>query len=317
MADVITIGEAMLRLCPGFDLRLEQAQKFDLEIGGAELNVAVALSRLGTSSAFMMKLPDNPLGHLLVNRARSWGVDVSRMVWSPEGRVGTYFIEYGKTPRSINVVYDRKDSAINTLLADELDWDFIGGGKLLHTTGITMGVGDNCKQLVMDVIARARKLGLLVSFDVNFRSRLWTPEQARKAIDELVGQIDILFVTKDDASIVLGLEGEPSDVVSKLHQKFACKLAVMTLGAEGAIVCDDDGVTGQSSYDLEVVDRVGGGDAFAAGFIYGHLNGSTVMAMEYAAAMAALKYSIIGDFAIVTKKELEQVIAGGTRGVQR
>lgn len=319
MAIVIGLGEGMVRLSPPDHQRLEQASYLEVQIGGAELNVAVALAQLGVDAAWISKLVDSPVGRLITNRARRYGVDVSRVVWTRDGRVGLYFLEVGAAPRPNLVIYDRKQSAINYLTADELDWGFIGNARVLHLTGITPGLSENARRLIRDVVQRSRELGVSISFDVNYRSKLWSPEEAREELLRLLPQVDILFATRDDVETVLGITGDAEEVVRTLHREFASIAAFLTMGAEGAMVCaDDDEVHYQPPFTIVEVDRLGAGDAFAAGALLGWLEGvSWQRALAYAVAMAAFKYSIPGDFAIIERDELDALLSQGIQTVQR
>lgn len=319
MAIVIGLGEGMVRLSPPDHQRLEQASYLEVQIGGAELNVAVALAQLGVDSAWISKLVDSPIGRLITNRARQYGVDISRVVWTRTGRVGLYFLEVGAAPRPNLVIYDRKQSAINYLTADELDWEFIGNARVMHLTGITLGLSENARQLMRDVVQRLRKLGVSISFDINYRSKLWSPQEAREELLRLLPQVDILFATRDDVETVLGITGDAEEMVRTLRREFASIAAFLTMGSEGAMVCaNDNEIHYQSPFTIVEVDRLGAGDAFAAGALLGWLDGASWQrALAYAVAMAAFKYSIPGDFAIIERNELDALLSQGIQAVQR
>lgn len=319
MATFVGLGEGLVRLSPPDHQRIEQAQTFEVQIGGAELNVCVALSRLGVEAAWISKLTNNPIGKLITNRARQYGVDVSRVVWTDCGRVGLYFLEVGSTPRANTVIYDRAHSAINTLSADELDWEFISRAKIMHLTGITPALSENARQLVKDVIVRLKDANVLLSFDVNYRSKLWTVEEARKTLIELLPRVDFLFVTLEDAMSVIGLNGTPEEIVKQLRREFASTVAMLTFSEGGAMACPD-GLTVyyQPPYKLNVVDRLGAGDAFVAGAIFGWLNNEPwEKCLANAVAMAALKCTIPGDFAVIDRGELETLLSSSAIAVRR
>jgi 2-dehydro-3-deoxygluconokinase len=265
---VVTLGEAMIRLTPVDHQRLETTPLLEVHIGGAELNVAVALAQLGVPVAWVSKLPDNPLGRRIVREAQRFGVDTSRVVWTQEGRVGLYFYEKGAPPRPSVVVYDRRHSAINTLKVDELDWDFIGQAKVLHLTGITPALSDFCRHLVAGCIFRAKERRMFVSFDVNYRSRLWTPEQARATLLTLLKGVDLLICTKDDAATLFNLTMDIETIARQLQASLRIPNVAVTHG-DKAVVATPQGTFSQSGYQIEEVDRLGAGDAFAAGLIYG------------------------------------------------
>ncbi|MFA4045075.1 MAG: hypothetical protein HZRFUVUK_001884 [Candidatus Fervidibacterota bacterium] len=319
MATFIGLGEGLLRLSPPNHERIEQADSFEVQIGGAELNVAVALSRLGVDSAWISKLVNNPVGRLIVNRARQYGVDVSRVVWSETGRVGIYFLEVGATPRANLVIYDRANSAINTLTADELDWDFISRAKVMHMTGITPALSDGARKLVEDVVMRLRELDVLLSFDVNYRSKLWSPDEAMRTLIKILPHVDFLFVTYEDAKSVLRIDGTPEEIVKQLRREFASVVAVLTFTEGGAMLCaDGETVHYQPPYEISLVDRLGAGDAFVAGALSGWLDGLPWdKCLSKAVAMAALKCTIPGDFAIVERSELETLLSTSSITVRR
>ncbi|MFA4016606.1 MAG: hypothetical protein RUDDFDWM_001716 [Candidatus Fervidibacterota bacterium] len=319
MATFIGLGEGLLRLSPPNHERIEQANSFEIQIGGAELNVAVALSRLGIDSAWISKLVNNSIGRLIVNRARQYGVDVSRVVWSDTGRVGIYFLEVGATPRANLVIYDRANSAINTLRADELDWDFISKAKVMHTTGITPALSDSARKLVEDVVKRLKEIDVLLSFDVNYRSKLWSPDEARETLLKILPHVDFLFVTYEDAKSVLMMDGAPEEVVKQLRKEFASVVAMLTFTEGGAMLCaDGETVHYHPPYKISLVDRLGAGDAFVAGALSGWLDGLPWdKCLAKAVAMAALKCTIPGDFAIVEKDELETLLSSSSIAVRR
>ncbi len=304
---VVTIGEAMIRLTPPDYQRLETAPLLKVHIGGAELNVAVALAQLGVSVAWISKLPDNPLGRRIVQEARRFGVDTSRVVWMQEGRVGLYFYEKGSAPRPSLVVYDRRHSAINTLKVDELDWEFIGKAKILHLTGITPALSDVCRHLVAGCLFRAKERRLFVSFDVNYRSRLWTPEQARATLLTFLRGVDLLICTKEDAATLFNLTMDAETIARQLQATLRIPNVVVTHG-DRAVAVTPQGTFSQTGYPLVEVDRLGAGDAFAAGLLYGVLQNDWELGLRYGLAMAALKHTIPGDWFIGTKSEVETLL---------
>lgn len=314
---VVTLGEAMIRLSPPDHQRLETTPVLEIHIGGAELNVAVALAQLGVPVAWVSKLPSNPLGWRIVREAQRFGVDTSRVVWTNEGRVGLYFYERGTTPRPSSVLYDRRHSAINTLRADELDWEFIGTAKILHLTGITPALSDNCRQLVGAAIVRAKQKGMLVSFDVNYRTRLWAPEQARAILSSLLRSgVDILICTKDDAATLFGLMGDAETSARQLQATFRIPNVVITHGDRAVVALPQGGFTAVG-FALTEVDRLGAGDAFVAGLLYGVLQGNWELGLRYGLAMAALKHTIPGDWFIGSKAEIDALLQAQAKGVLR
>lgn len=314
---VVTMGEAMIRLTPPDHQRLDTTPLLEVHIGGAELNVAVALAQLGVPVAWVSKLPDNPLGRRIAHEAQRFGVDMSHIVWKSEGRVGLYFYEKGSPPRPSTVLYDRLHSSINTLTANELDFDFIGQAKVLHTTGITVALSENCRQLVADVISRAKEKGIAVSFDVNYRSRLWTPAQAREALSELLPQVDLLICTKEDAQTIFNIFADAETIGRNLHSQFCIPNVAVTQGERGAVVRTPEGIFSQAGFTLVEVDRLGAGDAFASGLLFGFLQGDWDLGLRFGLAMAAIKHTIPGDWFIGSKAEVEAVLKAQTASVVR
>ncbi len=305
----VSFGETMIRLSTKNFERIEQARELEVTIGGAESNFAIAFARLGGRAAWISKLTDNPLGRLIVNRIREHGVDISHIIWTKEYRVGLYFIEFGRTPRPINVIYDRKDSAISNINPNEVDWNILGDYDVFHTTGITVALSENCAKAVNMAIKKAKELNTLVSFDVNYRSKLWTPKEAFRGLDPMLSDTDILFVTKSDARLIFKISGSNEDIARRLYERYRPDILILTLGSEGAMAFDGEKIYYAQPYKLEIVDRIGAGDAFDAGFVFRYLETNDVeSALEWGSAMAALAHTIPGDPIYVTKEEVEEVI---------
>ncbi len=305
----VSFGETMIRFSTKNFERIEQARELEVTIGGAESNFAIAFARLGGRAAWISKLTDNALGRFIVNRIREHGVDISHVIWTKEHRVGLYFIEFGRKPRPINVIYDRRNSAISNIDPHEVDWDVLGDYDVFHTTGITVALSDNCKEAVKIAINKAKEHNTMVSFDVNYRSKLWSPEKAYKALDPILNDVDILFVTKDDAKVVFGLSGSNEEIIWALYDKYTPRVLVLTLGSEGAMATEGKNMYYVEPYELEVVDRIGAGDAFDAGFIYRYIETNDIRsALEWGSAMAALAHTIPGDPMYITREEVEEVI---------
>src|SRR6185295_12101778 len=206
--DVVTFGEAMVRLSPPSFERLEQAHQLDLHVGGAELNVAVAAARLGLSARWISRLTDSALGRLIVNRARAHNVDVSGVQWTPDDRVGVYFAEPGAAPRPSTVLYDRAGSAISRIQPGTIDWRrMFDGARWFHVSGITPALSESAAAVTTEALEAAKAAGLTVSYDLNYRSKLWSPDQARRVQEPLMRHVDVLITTEEDARVVLGAEG--------------------------------------------------------------------------------------------------------------
>jgi len=307
---VIGLGETMLMFAPPAHGLLEHSTTFEAYIGGAEANVAIGVERLGIHGGWIGKLPDNPLGHNLVNGIRACGVDTSAVVWSAEGRVGTFFVEWGAKPRPTKTLYDRANSAATTLTADELDWDYIGRAEWLHLSGISPALSVTCRQSTLDIARRARALGVKVSFDLNYRALLWSPQEARAAWSEILPSTDLIVATEPDATLLLGEELPPEKAVRRLWEIFGPSAAVLTCGGQGCVACDGSQLWTGESYYPEVVNRLGAGDAFVAGFLYGLMEADLQTALAYGCAMAALKFTIPQNIPLILKEDVERLVQG-------
>lgn len=309
MPDVVTIGETMLRLSAPHGVALEQAPNLLVHVAGAESNVAVALSRLGTSAGWISRLVDNPLGRRIHNEIRAQGVDVSRVLWTRGERVGTYFVELGRPPRPGRVVYDRARSAMAAINPEEVDWAYFRQGRVVHLTGITPGLSPSCLQLVQRALQEARSAGRMISFDVNYRARLWSAAEAAGALSPLLRQVGILICTAADARHLFEIDGGAVEVAEALRDRFGAEITVVTSGVHFAAT---DGVRTyqREGYPVEAVDRIGAGDAFAGGFIHKFLTEGVEQGLTYGAALAALKHTYYGDTAWASAEDVQTLIAG-------
>ena len=319
--DVVTLGETMLRLTPLGMRRLEQATSLEIEVGGTESNLAIGLARLGLRVLWLSRLTNNPLGRLIARTIASHGVDTSRVVWTEHDRVGIYFFEVGQTPRGSRVLYDRRQSAISQMRPEELPAELFQPhqARLLHLTGITIGLGPKIAATAREALRQARNAGWLISFDVNYRRLLWEPAAALIGCEPFLQSADILFVPRGDACLLYGFAPTmPAErMLEALVERYPRATVVMTLGRDGAIGHAPSGQTvHQPAFTAEEVSRLGGGDAFAAGFLYRYLTAPPdgawlVQALCWGAALAALKYSIPGDAPIVDRQEVERLVAQG------
>jgi len=325
MYDVVTLGETMLRLAPPDFERLEQARTYNVTAGGSESSTAVGIARIGLKTAWVSKLPENPMGRFIANKVREHGVDTSHVVWMDGGRAGVYFLEFGSAPRASQVIYDRKGSAISTLTANEIDWKPIfQGTRLFHTSGITPALSKNCAEATAQAVSEARSAGCMVSFDMNYRTKLWSPENARACLSELLKQVNILITTRQDIARVFGLTGAPEEIAEKLKEMFNFDVVAVTLrepisvqtGKWTSMALADKVYRGKV-YDLEIIDRVGSGDSFTAGFLYGYLTGGVEKGIAYGDAMAALKHTFPGDLTWVTPEEVRDQIEGQGARIKR
>jgi 2-dehydro-3-deoxygluconokinase len=316
--DVITFGEAMVRLAPPHFQRLEQARSLDVEIGGAELNTAVGLARLGRSVAWVSRLPDNPLGRLVANRVREAGVSDEFVQFADDGRCGLYFLEFGAAPRASSILYDRKDSSIARVKADTFDWPMIlRGARWLHVTGITAALSPGAAKATASALAAAKAGGIGTSIDLNYRAKLWSREDAGRTMADLLPGCDVLIASEADAEQLFGITGRDfADVAKNLSDRFGLK-AVIGVRREtplvwrnrfAAVGYANGQVVKSRWYEVEIVDRLGTGDALASGLIHGLLEGDFELGLNYGAAMGALKHTIPGDLPWLTRQEVEDAM---------
>lgn len=315
--DVITFGETMLRLTPPNLLRIEQATHYEAHIGGSESNVAVGLARLGSNVAWFSRMTDNALGHTIINGIRAHGVDTSHVIWTKQDRVGLYFYEAGKAPRGGSVIYDRANSAMSKMQSSELPITLFESkqSKLLHLSGITLAIGKNVAQTALEAAILAKKAGQLLSFDINYRALLSSPEQAVNDCHEIASMADILFLPLRDAMSLYHAPNNPQDAVKTLSERYPQAIIVMTLSTNGAIAKADDEIIRQAAFPAEEVGRLGGGDAFVAGFLYAYLNNLDIAhALRWGTAAAAYKYSVAGDIPILDKEKISHMVNNGQVG---
>ncbi len=318
--DLVGLGEVMLRLAARPPQRLDQATSLDVQIGGTEANVAAACARLGLRTAVISVLPsDHAWGDRTVRELTGHGVDC-RGVLRPAGqRMGLYFIEYGTAPRPVRILYDRRDSAFSRLQPEDVDWSLVRQARLAHVTGVTAALGTNLRAVVRRAIDEASAAQVPVSFDVNYRSRLWSPKEARDFLAEVLPRVRYLFIGADDAATVFDLAGEPERVLEGMRALAPAATIALTLGEAGSAVLTSAGIRRPSRrYAVTVVDRVGAGDAFAAGFLWATLLGRDAQqAVDAATALAALKCTIWGDVSLVSRPELEDLLATDSTEIRR
>ncbi|MDE2821738.1 MAG: sugar kinase [Chloroflexota bacterium] len=315
--DVVTFGETMMRLTPPGYLRIEQTTSFDIWVGGTESNTAIGLARLGMNAAWFSRLPASPMGRYVSNRVQQYGVDVSHIVWVEDARLGIFFHEKSEAPRASRIIYDRKDSAVSRVQPADLPADlFLADmSRLFHVTGITLAISDSARTTALAAMRRAKAIGWLASFDTNYRSTLWSGERAAADCDEAMAMADIVFCPFGDYQALYG-DASPDEALAALAAKYPETLIVMTLGKDGARAIAPDGeVFRQSAILAGEVGRIGGGDAFAAGFLYAWLSfADLALALKWGVAMSAHKYTIPGDLPLVDYEEVASLVAGSTGG---
>ena len=337
---VVTFGEIMLRLAtPGF-LRLNQTPVLEMTFGGGEANVAVSLALFGDEATFVTRLPKNDIAEAAIQRLRGLGVKTNRIKRGGD-RIGIYFLETGASQRASTVTYDRANSAISEIDPESLNWeDILQGAEWFHFTGITPALSDKAAQATLEGAKAAKKLGITVSCDLNFRKKLWTTEKAGEVMSGIMEYVDICIANEEDAEKVFGIKASDTEVTegkidhnryievaAKLTERFKFKGVAITL--RESFSASHNGWSGlyytegkanfSRRYDIQIVDRVGGGDSFAAGLVYalGHKK-TPQESIEFAVAASCLKHSISGDFNLVRLPEVEALLAGdGSGRVQR
>ena len=345
--NVATFGEILLRLATPKKERFVQANSFDIDYGGGEYNVAVSLAQFGVPTKFITALPSNEIGEAAMNRIRSFGINTSAIRMEGE-RIGLYFLELGAAMRPSKIVYDRAESAISRIQPGIFDWeDAFSGIDWFHFTGITPALSKSAAETTMEAAKAAKELGLIVSADMNYRKNLWSPDEAQSVMKPLMEYVDIAIGNEEDAEKCLGVIAEGQDVtagelnpdayrnvIDNLISNFGFSKVGITLRESisasdnnwSAVYFDtDQEIEGGglmhigANYPVHMVDRVGGGDAFSAGIIYGNINNFTPEeTLNFAVASSALAHTIHGDLNLVSLSEVEAIVKGDTSGrVQR
>ena len=340
---VVTLGEIMLRLSTPNNEKFIQADEFDINYGGGEANVAVSLANYGYKAEFVTAVPDNPIGKCAVAALRKYNVNCDDVYYGGE-RLGIYYLESGSAMRASNVIYDRAHSSISTARPENFDFDKIfKDAGWFHFTGITPAISDEAAILAKEACKAAKKAGVIVSCDLNFRKKLWTSEKAQKVMTDLMQYVDVCIGNEEDAEKVLGFKAQKTDVTKgeldlegykdvfcQMSERFGFKYIISSLrqsysaSNNGWSACIMDGQSKEFYHSktytiLPIVDRVGGGDSFAAGCITGLLDKKDMKdALEFAVAASALKHTIPGDFNLVTRAEVDALVGGdGSGRVQR
>lgn len=330
---VVVFGELLLRLDPfGFE-RFVQAETFRARYTGAEANVAVSLASWGVETFAVSKVPDHEIGQACTNFLRRYGVNTDHVVRGGE-RLGILYVETGSSHRPSKVIYDRSHSALSESRPEDFDWEHILEGKgWFHFSGTAPALGPNVGSAVEAALKTARRLGLKTSCDCNYRSKLWSPRKAGETLGGLLEGVDVILGGVEDASVLFGIS-PPGDMAEDeyaraeyaangMRDRFGCEYAALTVRAGDSssanqyrgMLCCASGTAFSRCYDIEIVDRIGSGDAFAAGILYQIMRGADVKdVVEFAAAAACLKHTIPGDFNLVSREEVEQLLAGGQAG---
>lgn len=315
--DLVTFGETMLRLGTPDGERLETTASLDVRIGGAESNVAVTAQRLGLETMWCSRLPDSPLGRRVVHPLQAHGVTVE-VDLDDSRRQGTYFIESGGTPRGTSVIYDRENAAVTTATPETLPMETIRDAEAFLTTGITPALSETLEETTKTVLREASTAGTTTIFDVNYRSKLWGPNEAAETLRALFPDVDILLIADRDAEHVFDRSSDPTDIGVELRQEYDLDLVIVTAGDQGSVAVGTEGIVKQDVLEANTVDPIGTGDAFLGGFLAWYLDGASLeRSMEAAAATASLKRTISGDLAVVTRDEVEEAMSFVSAGIDR
>jgi len=340
MGKFVTFGEIMLRLAPiGYE-RFLQSKEFGVVYGGGEANVAVSLANYGKDTYFVTKLPKHDIGQAAVNELRKFGVDTTYITRGGD-RVGIYFCEKGASQRPSKVIYDRANSSIAQAKKEDFNWKAIfEDAEWFHFTGITPALSDDCAEICMEAVKAAKEAGVMISVDLNYRKKLWSTEKAGKVMGELVKYCDVVIANEEDAEKVFGIKADSTDITTgmlndegykkvakELVDRFKLKYVAITLRESysasdngwSAMLYDGKNYYNSRKYDVHIVDRVGGGDSFGAGLIYGLTSKMDAQAaLEFAVAASCLKHTVEGDFNMMSLEEVETLTKGDASGrVQR
>ncbi|HIQ95238.1 MAG TPA: sugar kinase [Candidatus Limivivens merdigallinarum] len=325
--DLLTLGEILLRLSPSPEERLSSGDFFRKSVGGAELNVAAGASLLGLRTGILSKIPDNALGEYVQNQIQLRGVDTRYLALDPlrSARLGIYYYEYGSSPRKPQVVYDRLHTSARSMTLSDFPESVYSSARCFHTSGITLALSEDCRALSIEMIRRFKEQGALISFDVNYRSNLWSGEEARYWIEQILPLVDIFFCSEDTARLTFHKEGDAREILKSFTEDYPISIVAASQRIVHSPKCHSFGsLLYQASTDtfyqenpyekIEVLDRIGTGDAFVAGTLYGLLAHS--MDCQYAQrignAASALKHSVPGDLPISRLREVETLIAEHT-----
>jgi len=320
--DALSFGETMLRLTAPGGVRLETAATLHVYVGGTESNTTSCLARLGLHAAWMSALPSTPIGKHVETELRSHGVDTRHIVWTGNSsRLGIFYVEEAPNPLGLQVYYDRAHSACAQMNPDAVNYALVDTAKILHLTGITPGIGDGAREVFHRLLARAQAQKVPLSFDVNYRAKLWSPREAAESIEEACRQARILFCARADAAELWGISGTPEEVLRQMAQRFAgdggAKTLVLTLGSEGSAELRDGVYATAPIFPTEGTIRFGSGDAFDAGYLYSYLDGPLyqelhehygVTPLVFGNALAALKRCIAGDIAVISPDEVRALL---------
>lgn len=319
--DLISFGEVMLRLSPPDKEKISQSEAFEKNCGGSEFNVASGAANLGIRSAIVTKLPKNKLGHFIARRIRYGSVSDDYVVWdnTDTKRLGIYFYESGVYPRKSAVVYDRANASVCSLKLSEIPDEIYTKTRMFHISSISLALGEELRRTALEMIKKMKENGVAISFDVNYRATLWSEEEAREVVESILPLVDILFVSEETSRRMLQRTGTLDEIMKGYADTYGCKIVATTRrevvsptkhNFGSRIYCDGKFYEEPHYKNIEVIDRVGSGDAYVAGVLYGILSdGSIEDSMSYGNALSAIKNTVSGDMSISSIDEVESVIS--------
>lgn len=321
--DLVSLGELMLRLSPPDNERITRGDTFGKQVGGAEMNAITGAAMLGLRCGIISKLPANDLGTYIKNRVRLCGVSDDYLVYDEDkdARLGVYYYENGAYPRKPRIVYDRKNTSINKIDVTDYSDELFSSARCFHTSGITLALSPKCRDTAVEMIKRFKEQGAMISFDVNFRGNLWTGAEAKECIEQILPYVDIFFCSEDTARLTFLKEGDVKSIMKSFTEEYPISIVASTQRIVhspkrhtfGSVIysAKEDKYYEEAPYaDIEVVDRIGSGDAYISGVLYGLLahEGDYRKALEYGNATSALKNTIPGDLLSTDLKEIDGII---------
>ena len=321
--DLLTLGEILLRLSPPANERIVRDSVLERQVGGAELNVASVVSLMGLRSGVISRIPDSSIGIFAKNKLRFIGVSDDYLVYddSDDARLGVYYYENGAYPRKPEIVYDRRNSSMTRLTIDELPESIYSSAKCFHTSGITLALSEQCKKTGVEMIKRFKEQGTIISFDVNYRANLWTGDEARVCIEQILPYVDIFFCSEDTARLTFGKEGDVKSMMKSFTEEYPISVVAATqrtvhspkVHSFTSVIYNakEDKYYEEKPYrNIEVVDRIGSGDAYCGGVLYGLLSsgGDCERALRFGNACSAAKNTIPGDMHSLNYSEIEGII---------
>lgn len=320
--DALAFGEILLRLSAPVNERMISGAVFEKRAGGAELNVVSGISLMGLRTGIISKLPKNELGTFVKNNIRFCGVSDDWLIYdeSPEARLGIYFYEHGVYPRKPTVVYDRKHASVNTIKIEDIPESIYHSTRLFHTSGISLALSEQTRTTAETLIKKFKAAGAMISFDVNFRANLWSEADAKAFIERILPYVDILFISEETSRRTFGKTGELTEILKSFAKEYNISVLASTerkiispkkhtFGS--TIYCaEEDKIYKETPYEnIEVVDRIGSGDAYVSGVLFGLLEYQDCQkALEYGNAASAVKNTVLGDLPSSDKKEIDRII---------